>query len=115
MATQEHMYAKTKRHSVETGIENAKERIEEASPDGFKVDNDDFSEIKGVLTGIWETRFREEIPEEFASAIFELVAVAEFNKIKNGNPLWDEAELETVINSIWEKIRELFRPSPPQR
>ena len=102
---------KTKQQPVDAGIENAKEQIEEASSGEFKVDDDIFSELQTTLREIWEEREQNnKIPEEFASALFELVALTQFQRIKDGNQLWDKAELEKVVDSFWDIIKRWLTP-----
>jgi len=105
----------TKQHPVDLGIENAKEQIEDAYSGGFEVPGDYISYLQKNLREIWEEKSEEEqIPEEFASPLIELVALLQFHRIKDGEPLWDAVELEKVMGSIWEELKKWWKPSKPK-
>src|SRR5665213_1510304 len=101
MANQEYMYEKSKQQPVDSGIENAKEKIEKSPSGGFKVSDIDFSHLRRILREIWEEKKQaEQIPEEFASTLFELIALAQFQRIKSDNVSWDRVELENLFETI---------------
>ena len=106
----------TKQHPVDTGIENAKKQIEEASRGVFKVSEDSVNSLQRILREIWEKKITDrKIPEEFIPALFELVALVQFHRIKDGKPLWDKVELEKLVDSIWDRLKEFLNPPTPTR
>lgn len=106
----------TRQHPVDTGIENAKNNIEEASFGETKVADEDFEDLKKILTEIWDQNSQtSKIPDQFAPALFELVALTQFQRIKDGNTLWDKEELEKLVDSIWEIIERWLKPSTPKK
>lgn len=108
--------ASTKQHPVDSGIQNAKEKIDEATFGGFSVSDDDVAKLSTLLREIWDDNQQsEKIPEEFMPAIFEIIAHTQFKRMyENDEELWDKAELERAINTIWEIIERWLKPSKPR-
>ena len=104
-----------KEHPVDSGVNKAKNSIETNSLEEFEISDKEFSEVKNVLQQIWDENPKsKEIPEEFEAVFFELIALIQFQRIKDGNQLWDKAELERLTASIWEIIEKWLRPSSPR-
>lgn len=106
----------TKQNPVDTGIENARNTLEDSLPGHFKISDNDFSTVSKILREIWDENLEsKKIKEEFASPLFELVALTQFYRIQNGDGLWDKVELERLTDSIWEIIERWLKPSTPKK
>lgn len=108
----------SKQHPVDTGIENAKSELEEASDGEFKVSEESITKLQTILRKIWEENISDgQIPEEFVAPLFELVALAQFQRTKRDpdSAVWDLAELELLVNSLWKRLKEFLNPPTPNR
>jgi len=116
MASQHYFGVSTQEHPVDTGVENAKTKIETSFREKFTVSEDDVSKITRFLREIRDANTKPvTIPEEFESLVFELVALTQFQRIKEGNAPLDKSELEKLTASIWEIIERWLKPPDPKK
>lgn len=102
----------TQLNPVDTGVENAKRNIE---VDGFEIYAGEYEKVRESLAEIFaQNRRTGKIPEQFVPVLFELIALIQFQRIKDNSPLWDKAELERLTASLWEILERWLNPSRPK-